>query len=335
MRFFLLIVLNVFLFFSASCAKQETSRIELALGTVCSVTLFDNGNDGIYNEIFSRIHEIENLMSVNIPSSDVSRVNAAAGIEPVRVNKDVFKVIERAKYFAEISGGAFDPTVGPLAALWGIGTEKQHVPLQEEIDAVLPFVNFRYLELDAETYSVFLPYQGMSLDLGAIAKGFAADEAANIARRAGVKQAKIDLGGNIVLIGVKIDKSPWRVGIQNPGNAHGSITGILQITEKTVVTSGVYERYFEENGKKYHHIFDTSTGYPSEKGIVSVTIITDISMDADALSTSAFVLGYEAGCLLLDSFPETEAVFVFEDKSIRTTSGVNFSITDRAYTVLN
>ena len=328
-----MILINVFFVFS-SCAKHETSRIELALGTVCAVTLFDHGNDIIYNDIFSRIREIENLMSVNIPSSDVSRINAAAGIEPVKVHNDVYTVIERAMYFAEISGGAFDPTVGPLVSLWGIGAENQRVPPQEEIYAVLPFVNFRYLYLDADARTVFLAHHGMALDLGAIAKGYAADEAANIARKAGVRQAKIDLGGNIVLVGTKIDKSPWKVGIQNPGNAHGSIVGILQVTEKTVVTSGVYERFFTDNGKNYHHIFYPSTGYPSENGLVSVTLITNISMDADALSTAVFVMGYETGITLLESFPGTEAVFVFEDNSIRITPGVNFSLTDRAYTVI-
>lgn len=331
---FIFIAINIFFFFS-SCAKNETSRIELALGTVCTITLFDNGNDNIYNEIFSRIHEIENLMSVNIPTSDVSRVNAAAGIAPVQVHEDVFKVIERAAYFAEISGGAFDPTVGPLVSLWGIGGENPRVPSIEEIYAVLPLVNFRFMQLDAETRSVFLIQQGMALDLGAIAKGYAADEAAKIARNAKVKQAKIDLGGNIVLVGMKIDKSPWRVGIQSPGNIHGTIAGLLQVTEKTIVTSGIYERQFEENGKSYHHIFDPSTGYPAEKNLASVTLITDISMDADALSTAVFVLGYNAGIKLLESFPGTEAVFVFEDKSIRTTAGANFSITDRAYTIVN
>ena len=336
------IVINLLFIFS-SCAKQETSRTELALGTVCTVTLFDSGDDSIYSEIFSRIHEIENLMSVNIPTSDVSRINASAGIEPVQVHEDVFTVIERAKYFAEISNGAFDPTVGPLVSLWGIGTDSEQVPEEEEIRSVQPLVNFRLLELNSEAQTVFLPYQGMALDLGAIAKGYAADEAANIAKRAGVKHAKIDLGGNIVLIGIKLDKSPWRVGIQNPGNAHGSITGILQVTVlptkfpavKTIVTSGIYERFFEYDGKSYHHIFNPFTGYPADNGLVSVTLITDISMDADALSTAVFVLGYEAGITLLESFPGTEAVFVFEDKSVRTTAGANFAITDRAYRIVN
>jgi len=325
--------LMILIFFLFSCNVQETSRLELVLGTVCAVTLYDNGSDSVYNDIFSRIHEIENRMSVNIPSSDVSRINAAAGVEAVQVHEDVFLVIERAKYFAEISGGAFDPTIGPIVSLWGIGGENQHVPSQEEIANVLPLVNYHFLDLDAETNSVFLTQKGMALDLGAIAKGYAADEAANIAKRAGVKRAKIDLGGNIVLFGVKADKTPWRVGIQNPEDTRGSTLGVLQTIEKTIVTSGIYERYFEEDGKHYHHIFDPSTGYPAENGLVSVTLITDISMDADALSTAVFVLGYDAGIRLLETFPGTEAVFAFNDKSIRTTPGVLFTLTDKDYTI--
>ena len=335
-----MMILFLFLF---SCAKQETSRIELALGTVCGITLFDNARNSVYNDIFSRIREIENRMSVNIPSSDVSRINAAAGIEPVQVHEEVFKVIERAKYFAEISGGAFDLTVGPLVSLWGIGSENQRVPSQEEIDAALHLVNHRLLELDAVTRSVFLTQKGMALDLGAIAKGYAADAAADIAMRADVKRSKIDLGGNIILTGVKTDKSPWRVGIQTPGKDHGSFLGILQVNVlpsdpppvKTIVTSGVYERFFEKDGKHYHHIFAPSTGYPAENGLVSVTLITDISMDADALSTAVFVLGFDEGIRLLESFPGTEAVFVFEDKTIKTTSGAAFNLTDTEYTVVN
>jgi len=314
-----------------SCAQNESSRIEFALGTVCVVTLYDNAHDKIYNDIFSRLHEIENRMSVNIPSSDVSRINSAAGINSVLVNEDVFTVIERAKYFAGISNGAFDPTVGPLVSLWGIGSDEQRVPPLSEIEKAVNLINWRNVELNAETKSVYLTEQGMALDLGAIAKGYAADEAALIAINSGVKRAKIDLGGNVILIGEKVDKTPWKVGIQNPGEERGSVLGIVQITPplqspftKTIVTSGVYERFFEENGKRYHHIFDPSTGFPSYNGLLSVTIITNNSMDADALSTAVFVLGYEKGNALLESFPETEAVFVFDDRSVKTTSDANF-----------
>jgi len=314
-----------------SCEQREPSRSEFALGTVCTVTLYEQGDKSFYNNIFSRIREIENLMSVNIPSSDISRVNAAAGIEPVQVQKETFNVIERALYFAQLSGGAFDPTIGPIVSLWNINGDNSHVPSREKIDTALPLVNWRNVELDAETSSVYLTHRNMALDLGAIAKGYAADEAAVIIKNAGISRALIDLGGNILIIGEKKDLKPWSVGIQNPLDNRGSVIGVLHTTEKTIVTSGVYERFFEENGRRYHHLFDPSQGYPAQTGLLSVTLITSVSMDADALSTAIFVLGYAKGLSLLRMLPDTEAIFVFEDKSIRTTGGVNFTLTDNSF----
>ncbi|MCL2244155.1 MAG: FAD:protein FMN transferase [Treponema sp.] len=309
----------------------EPSRTEFALGTVCTVTLFDKGKDQIYNDIFNRLREIENLMSVNIPSSDISRINAAAGIEPVQAHEETIKVIKRSVFYAEVSDGAFDPTVGPVVSLWGIVNENQRIPDQTEIDEILPLVNWRNIDINLEANTVFLKYQGMALDLGAIAKGYAADEAVAIIRNTKVKQAIIDLGGNVILYGEKKDKSLWRVGIQNPLETRGIITGVVQVKEKTVVTSGVYERFFEQDGKRYHHIFSPWKGYPSDSGLLSVTIIADNSMEADALSTAVFVLGYERSKTLLDLFPDTEAIFIFEDMSIQTTSALNLTITDKAY----
>ena len=319
----------------ASCTRAEPSRAEFVLGTVCSITLFDQANDRVYQEIFSRIREIENRMSVNISGTDIDRVNTAAGIEPVQVHDDVFMVIEQALSFAKLSGGAFDPAVGPLVSLWGVGRDNPRVPSPEEIDEVLPLINWRDVELDSVTRSVFLKRRGMALDLGAIAKGYAADEAAAIIKRAGIKRAIIDLGGNIITCGQKKNKKPWGVGIQNPHDIRGSYIGVVQTKEQTVVTSGVYERFIEADGRQYHHIFSPSHGYPADNGLLSVTIIALNSMDADALSTAAFVLGYEKGMKMIEAFPDTEAVFVFEDLSVRKTPGANFSVTDESFVLVN
>ena len=274
-------------------------------------------------------------MSVNIAASDVSHVNAAAGVAPVQVHEDVFRVIERALFFAELSGGAFDPTVGPLVFLWGIGGENPRVPSQAEVGEVLPLTNWRDIELDRLTHSVFLKRRGMALDLGGIAKGYAADEAASIIKEARIKRAIIDLGGNIFTCGEKKDGSLWRVGIQYPGEERGVYIGIVQVKEQAVVTSGVYERFFEKNGNRFHHIFSPSSGYPAENGLLSVTIIANNSMDADALSTAVFVMGYEKGSALIESLNETEAVFVFKDLSVRKTSGADFTLTDKTFHLEN
>jgi len=320
----------------ASClSRTEPSRQEFALGTVCSITLYDNGKPAVYKDIFNRLHEIENRMSAHLPDTDIARINAAAGIAPVQVHGDVFEVIRRAVYFAEISGGAFDPTVGPLVSIWGIGGDNPRVPTQAEIDAVLPLVNWRNIELDSENLSVFLKRSGMALDLGAIAKGYAADEAAAIIRKAGIKQAIIDLGGNILVYGEKKDKSLWKVGLQDPLENRGSYLGIVTSVECAVVTSGVYERFFEYEGRRYHHIFSPLNGYPADGGLLSVTIIAKNSIDADALSTSVFVLGYEVGRALVESLEGTEALFVFNDKSVRKTKGADLKITNQNYRLLS
>jgi thiamine biosynthesis lipoprotein len=173
----------------------------------------------------------------------------------------------------------------------------------------------------------------MALDLGGIAKGYAADEAAKIIKKHKINRAKIDLGGNIIMLGAKQDKTPWKVGIQNPGENRSSIIGILQIHEQTVVTSGVYERNFEEDGKFYHHLLSTTEGYPVNNGLLSVTIIADVSIDADALSTAVFVSGYEKGLSLLKNYREAQAVFIFEDKSVIATPGADFTLTDKTYSM--
>ena len=314
--------------------RAEPFQVTFALDTICIIMLYDQARPEIYENIFARIHEIESRMSLFRPDSDISRINASAGIAPVWVHDDVFKVIERAVYMAEFSGGAFDPTIGPLTSLWGVGRDDARIPSQEEIDAVLPLVNWRNIEFDREQSTIFLKQPGMALDLGAIAKGYAADEAADIIRRARLRRGLVDLGGNVVTHGVKRDRTPWRVGLQNPVGERGTFLGIISGWDMTVVTSGVSERYFMHDGQRYHHLFSPFDGLPARTGILSATIVGSVSMDADALSTAIFVLGYERGRALVESLEGIEAIFVFEDMSVRTTGGVDFILTDENFRLL-
>ncbi|MDR2479011.1 MAG: FAD:protein FMN transferase, partial [Treponema sp.] len=311
-------------FSGCSRGDAEPSRSEFVLGTVCTITLYDQGYSRVYRDIFRRLREIEDRMSVNIAESDIARINAAAGQEPVKAHDDVFEVIRRALYYAEISDGAFDPTVGPLVSLWGIGGDNPRVPSTEEINAALGLINRHDVVLNRENSSVFLKRPGMALDLGAIAKGYAADEAAAILKKAKIKQAIVNLGGNILTHGEKKDKSPWRIGIQDPSGQRGAYIGYLQEREKTVVTSGLYERYFESGGEHYHHILSPADGYPARNNLLSVSIVTNTSMNADALSTSVFVLGYEKGKALIESLEDVQAIFIFDDLSIHIAGGLDF-----------
>jgi thiamine biosynthesis lipoprotein len=311
------------------------AQSEFVLGTVCSVNLYERGTPGTYRKIFDRLREIENAMSAGLEDSELGRINAAAGREAVAAGAGTIAVLKRALQFAELSGGAFDPTVGPLVQLWGIGSDDERVPGEEEIAEALSLINWRDVAIDEDAGTVLLARPGMRLDLGAIAKGYAADEAARIIGEAGLERALIDLGGNILAWGVKEDGSPWRVGIQNPEAGRGAYIGIAAVKNKTLVTSGVYERFFESGGRRYHHILSTRSGYPVDSGLLSVTVIGGNSMDADALSTSLFALGYEAGRALAESMPDTEAIFVFTDHSVRGSSGAFelFTLTDSDFTL--
>ena len=349
------------------CDKAASPQIEFVLGTVCRVNLYEGGTRQLYSRIFARIREIDRTMTVypgefeelisggeivdpdsnaaaayrsaaQTLTSGVVAINKQAGIEPVKVRADLLDVLEKALHYAALSDGAFDPTVGPLVRLWGIGTDSPRIPGDEEIARALELVNWRDVAIDRGTGTAFLRREGMSLDMGAIAKGYAGDEALRIAREAKVKRAIFDLGGNIVTLGWREQKKsrPWHIGIQNPLGERNAYIGVVMAHDASVVTSGVYERYFESEGKRYHHILSTTNGYPVENGILSVTIVTASSTDADALSTAVFTLGFERGKALIDSLPEAEAIFIFDDYSVRITDGLAgiFTLTDDEFEVL-
>ena len=217
--------------------------------------------------------------------------------------------------------------------LWGIGQEGASVPGASGIDEALTFIDYRRVELDPEARTIKLLVPGMSLDLGAIAKGYAADVIAEYLRSQGFESAIIDLGGNILAMGAKPNGSPWTVGIQDPGENRGEHIGLVRVTDKTIVTSGVYERYFIEDGAAYHHIFDTDTGYPVNNGLLSVTIVTDRSIDADAMSTTIFSLGLEKGLDFVESREGTDALFITTEGLVYASSGLRGSLemTDESY----
>lgn len=286
--------------------KPVTTRTEFYLGTSCTVTLYDRTKKSLVDDVFNRIEEIEALMSFQRPDSEVSLINRNAGVRPVSVSGETLWVCERAVRFAALSEGAFDITIGPLVELWGIGTENAAVPETEQIEALLPLVDYRKIQIDSENGTIYLPAEGMKIDLGGIAKGYAADEAARILLDGGISRAIIDFGGNVYALGAKSGEQPWRVGIQHPRAGRGSYIGIAEAEDKAFVSSGDYERYFMQSGNRYHHILDTETGYPVRNDIIGVTIISGDALTADALSTAVFSLGVEKGMRLLSSIGNAE-----------------------------
>ena len=242
------------------------------------------------------------------------------------VPQEVIYVLQEALRIAERTSGAFDPTIGPLVDLWDIGGDNSQVPSQEAIERAISLVDWRLVELDVEASTVFLPKEGMSLDLGGIAKGFAADQLVAIAQEAGVQRALFDLGGYIYAFGAKEDGSPWRVGVKNPQSPAGNPALAVAVKDSSVVTSGMYERFFEQDDIRYHHILNPATGFPVWNDVQSVTIVCKSSMLADALSTSVFILGQEKGLKLLEA-ENAEGVIIATDNKVYPTSGMTNQLT--------
>ena len=287
-------------FFAVSCKKVVGARTQLVFGTVCTVNAYTDGTAKLYDELFACLNTLDKEFSANRDDSEVAKINTAAGIQPVQVTPDVLYITKIALSYASLTGGAFDPTIGPVVKLWGINTDHARVPSKEELAQALPLVNWQNVTVKDDT--VFLREKGMKLDFGAIVKGYAADRLAAILKARKVKRAVIDLGGNVYVYGKKEDGSAWRVGIKNPGNPEGAPALVLSLQNSSVVTSGVYERFFIQDGIRYHHIIDPKTGYPVNNGLTSVSIICESSTAADALSTSLFILGPDKGFNLLSTF---------------------------------
>jgi len=323
--------------FAACKPASRGPESQYVLGTFCTINLFDKGNNKLYSRVFGRIRYLEDIFSANQEGTDLDKVNKSSGLYPVKVRPELIDVLEKALEYAEKSGGAFDPTIGPLVKLWGIGTGEEHVPERAEIKKALELVNYRACEINREEGTVFLKRAGMALDLGAIAKGYAADEAARLLANEGVDSGIIDLGGNIFAMGEKKESGGrgayWRVGVQDPRADRGNYLGVLSVKNKSVVTSGVYERFFEKDGKRYHHILSVESGFPVENGLLSVTIVSDESINADALSTAAFALGWEKGLELITSVKGAGGIFVFDDLSVLVTENLknDFSLTAAEY----
>lgn len=318
--------------------SEPISRTEFLMDTVMTIRLYDKTDEKILDKVFSRLEEIEGRMSATIESSDITNINNNAGIKSVTVNEDTYFVLSKAKEYAELSNGAYDPTIGPLVDLWNIlaeEKERESIPSDKEIEEKKALIDYTKLEL-LDNNQVFLKGKNMKVVLGSIVKGYAADEVKRILMENGVGAAIIDLGGNVFAYGEKPDGSLWKIGIRNPLEVTGNYLGIIQVRDRSIVTSGGYERYFEYKGKRYHHILDTKTGYPAENEILGVSIISEKSIDGDALSTTLFVLGLDRGMDLVNSLEGVEAIFIAKDNSVYLTndlkdkfilnSGTTFSI---------
>ncbi|MGG1441699.1 FAD:protein FMN transferase [Brevibacillus laterosporus] len=323
---------------SVKTAIQPQSESFFIYDTIVTVRVYDDRmTDKHFKELEARMKEIESHLSRTLQGSEVYRINEQAGKQAVPVSRETYEVIKKSIQYAELSEGRFDPAIGPLVSLWNIGQDNAKVPSEEKLTEALQVIDYHQIALDDAKRTVFLKQPNMAIDLGGIGKGYAADQIAVYLTEKGFTSAIIDLGGNILALGKKPNGNDWIIGIQDPDRNRGNQLGKLKVTNKTVVTSGIYERYFEENGKHYHHILNPATGYPVENNLFSVSIITNESADADALSTTGFALGLEKGMPFMESLPNVEAIFITKDKNVYITSGLkgNWELTNEQYKMAN
>ncbi len=301
-----------------------------ALGTINTITCFGKKGEEALDVAHKRILEIDNRMSAFKYDSDVMKINRSAGIEAQKINSDTFNLLKRSLEFSKRSEGAFDITVRPLTFLWGFSKKLNYIPDKEEIEEALNLVNYQDLTLNDKEGTAYLKREGQAIDLGGIAKGYAADEVKRILLQYKIKDALINLGGNIVVLGHNEAGETWRIGIQNPFSSTGIYIGTIKTINKTIVTSGSNEQFFIKDGVRYHHIIDPHSGYPVNNGLISVTVVCELSIDADALTTALFVSDMDKAITLLKSI-NAEGIFVMENQEVYVTEGLKGNF-ERSFT---
>lgn len=334
-----------------AASNQGISKTGFFLDTVCSITIYGLADqDGkladmtdeelekecylIITDAFKLCSEYENMLSKTIETSDIARINNAEG-KAVTVSDETIEVLKKGMEFGRLSGGAFDITIGKATDLWDFhdnaesGHEGGVVPAEKDLRDAISHVNYENIKIEGNRVSLTDPET--EINLGGIAKGYIADKAAEYLEERGVVSAIVDLGGNIVAIGGKTSQiaasgdtqeTDFKIGIKDPLSSSGGLLELIPCKNKTVVTSGTYERYFEKDGVKYHHILDVNTGYPVDTDVLSVTIIADrgYSAECDGLSTTCLALGMEKGMELVKSLEGFEAVFVDKDGNVEISS---------------
>lgn len=300
--------------------KESVTYSRDLMGTIVQITLMKGDRtrfDPAANAAFDEIKRCEALFSSYIPDSDVSKVSKEAGVRPVKVSAEVIEVVDKAVKVAELSGGAFDPTVGVLSKVWGPSGEKGFVPAKEEVGRLLPLVDYKNIEVDKAASTLFLKKKGMALNLGGVAKGFITEKAAFALKANGVERGIVHAGGDMVVF-QKDEERQFIIGIQHPREK--KLLGEAHLYNGAVATSGDYERFFIKDNVRYHHILDPKTGFPAMRSM-AVTIIAKDPTMADALSTAVFVMGPKEGMELVERLDNVEGSIMGENGDIKVSKG--------------
>lgn len=301
--------------------KNQSQIQTFALDTIIDLKASGENAKDALQEAQKEIYRLENLLSVTKEKSEITALNKNAGIAPVSISEDTLFLLETAKKINIMTNNSFNIAISPVVELWGFRGIAYHVPTSEEITDKLALTKESDFVINPQEKTAFLNHPGMGVDLGGIAKGYISDKITELMKEKGISSAIISLGGNISAIGYRSNGEKWRVAVQDPLNQE-SFVGKLSISDVSVITSGGYQRYFEEDGKTYHHIIDPKTGYPADSGLLSVTIISENGTKADGLSTALFVLGLEDAVALWKESDDFEVIFVTDKKEVLATEGI-------------
>ena len=320
-----LLLLIIILAHACTPSVHIYKRSQVLMGTVVEITVAaqnEKSAEEAMTAAFKEIRRLEEIMSTYIPSSDISRVNAAAGLSPVKVHRDLILVVKKALEFARVSGGAFNIALGPAIDLWNV-TESDRIPSDQELEAIRPLTDLRNIIVDEPTETLFLKEKGMRINLGGIGKGFAADYAYNVLLKQGVKSGIVAIAGDLRVFGKRPDGSAWNIGITHPRKKEGVMAQVqfLDRADMAISTSGDYERFFMKNGVRYHHVLSPDTLHPS-RGNQSVSVIAKDSTTADAISTAIFAMDPAKGFKLLESLPGVEGIIMGDDGHIGLSPGL-------------
>jgi len=318
----LLLLVAIFILLSGCDGKVISEKQSfLSLGTVCAVTLPKGTRQSVYDEVKKEVVSVNDRFSRTAENSELYRLNKEKSII---ASEEFYALMQKAIAMAKLSDGAFDPAIGGITALWNIATDHPRVPSAEEIAEVDR--SWTDIMMDDASRRITIPVT-MDVDLGGIAKGYAADKAKKILETHQIRSGLINLGGNIYAIGGKEDGDAWRIGLRDPKGQEGTAFIIINLKDEAVVTSGGYERYFVQNGKTYIHILDAKTGYPANSDLLSSSIVGKDSAICDALSTAVFVLGSEKGLALINSMNGYACVLMKNDGTLLFSKGFPYKTT--------
>lgn len=314
------IIFSVFMCIMSLCGCSQNQRREESMqmndfffDTVVRIEVWGNANRDLMEECKEICRKYEQLFDRRNEKSDIWKINHSQG-KQVEVSEETARLIKKTLEYSARSKGAFDITIAPLSDLWDVKNNPGTIPLQEEIDKAKTHIDYQKIQVEGNFITLQDPE--MAIDLGAVAKGYIADQLKEFLEQNGVKHGVIDLGGNVLTIGDKINGEPFHIGLQKPFANRGEILTSVKVTDQSVVSSGIYERFFEKNHKIYHHIMNPETGYPYENDLLQVTIISDTSLEGDAFSTMCYALGLEQGKKLVEEQENMRALFVTKDYKI-------------------